>query len=40
MRQTKTGGLLIEINGGPEAAEVVRTEVEQSLGPGATPGQL
>lgn len=36
IRQTKTGSLLIQINGGVEAAKVVRDEVERSLGPDAT----
>lgn len=35
MRQTKAGNLLIEINGGAETAEIVRAEVECSLGSGA-----
>lgn len=31
MRQTKTGALLIEINGGVDSAEIVRAEVARSL---------
>lgn len=34
MRQTKAGALLIEINGGADSAEVIRAEMERSLGPG------
>lgn len=33
LRQTKTGNLLVEINGGSEKAEIVRAEIERSLGP-------
>lgn len=33
MRQTKTGGLLIEINGSVDSAKRVKVEVELSLGP-------
>lgn len=33
MRQTKTGSLLIQINGGAEVAKVVKDEVARSLGP-------
>jgi len=32
MRQTKTGGLLIEIRGGPEKVEAVRAEVARTAG--------
>lgn len=35
MRRTQQGNLLIEINGGAEAAETVRQEISHSLGPDA-----
>lgn len=34
MRETKNGNLLIEVNGDKEAADMVRLEVERSMGPG------
>lgn len=36
MKQAKIGELIIEVNGGSEAAEVVQKEFERSLGPDAT----
>lgn len=33
MREARNGGLLVEINGGAESAEVVRSAIEKSLGP-------
>lgn len=35
IRQTRTGELLIEINGGAESANLVREEMERSFGPNA-----
>lgn len=35
MRQTKTDGLLIEINGSVDSAKCIKAEVEHSLGPTA-----
>jgi len=35
MREMRNGGLLIEVNGGVESAELVRLEVEQAMGPRA-----
>jgi len=36
IRETRNGDLLVEVNGGPESADVVRTELEKSLGPGGS----
>jgi len=36
LRETRNGNLLMEINGGAEAAEIVRREVARSLGPEAS----
>jgi len=36
IRETRNGSLLIEINGGAEEAEKVKTEIERSLGPEAS----
>lgn len=36
MRETRDGGLLIEVNGGAESAELVRREIEQAMGSGAS----
>lgn len=39
MRQAGNDHLVIEINGGAETAEVVKAEVEWSLGPGPPLGR-
>lgn len=36
LKQTKSGNLLVEINGGLEKAEIVRVEIERSLGPNSS----
>lgn len=36
IRHTKTGSLLVEINSGVDSAEIVRAELERSLGPGSS----
>lgn len=36
MRQTKNGGFLIEVNGGAESTELVKREIEETVGPDAS----
>lgn len=36
LRETRNGGLLVEINGGAESKEAVRAAIEKSLGPGGS----
>lgn len=40
LREARSGGLLIEVNGGAESADVVRVAVKRSLDPGASVTKL